>query len=68
MSPEQMKASRNVDVRSDIWSLGVILYELLTGSPPFTADTMPELVLRVVQGAPPAPLRSRRPDAPPALE
>jgi serine/threonine-protein kinase len=68
MSPEQMRSSRDVDSRSDIWSLGVILYELLTGSPPFTADTMPELVLRVVQGAPPAPLRRRRPDAPPALE
>ncbi|HEX5100160.1 MAG TPA: serine/threonine-protein kinase [Polyangiaceae bacterium] len=68
MSPEQMQSSRDVDARTDIWALGVILYELLAGTQPFTADTMPELVLRVVTGPPAASLRMRRPDVPEGLE
>jgi len=68
MSPEQMQSSRDVDARTDIWALGVILYELLVGTQPFTADTMPELVLRVVTGPPAAGLRGRRPDVPEGLE
>jgi eukaryotic-like serine/threonine-protein kinase len=68
MSPEQMHSSRDVDARGDIWALGVILYELVTGTQPFVADTMPELVLRVVQGAAPSSIRFQRADAPPGLE
>jgi tRNA A-37 threonylcarbamoyl transferase component Bud32 len=67
MSPEQMQSSKDVDPRADIWALGVILYELLGGRLPFAADTMPELVLKVVS-APPAPLREQRPDVPAELE
>ena len=67
MSPEQMASSRNVDARTDIWSLGIILYELLAGRAPFLADTMPQLCAMILQQSAP-PLRNVRPDAPEALE
>ena len=57
MSPEQMRASRTVDTRSDTWSLGVCLHELLTGRPPFEAATFPELC-SVVLNEPPRPMPS----------
>ncbi len=52
MSPEQMRASRNVDRRTDIWSLGVILQELVSGSPSFVANTTAELCALVLTAAP----------------
>jgi serine/threonine-protein kinase len=66
MSPEQMQSSKDLDARSDIWALGVILYELLAGASPFTAENMPQLVLKVVS-EPPSPLRAHCPDVPEGL-
>jgi serine/threonine protein kinase len=67
MSPEQMASARSVDVRSDIWALGIILYEVLTQQLAFMADSMPELVVAVLHRAP-EPLRALRPDVPEGLE
>jgi serine/threonine protein kinase len=66
MAPEQMMSSKDVDARSDIWALGIILYELLAGAPPFVADTMAEIVFMVTQRDAP-PLGTKRADVPPAL-
>jgi len=66
MSPEQMKAARDVDGRSDIWSLGVVLFELLARTTPFHSESLPELCNKVFSGAP-LPLASLRPDVPAAL-
>lgn len=54
MSPEQLRSSKHVDARSDIWSLGVVLYELCSGSRPFSASSFSELVLKVAMEAPAA--------------
>ncbi|MEO8900649.1 MAG: serine/threonine-protein kinase [Polyangiaceae bacterium] len=66
MSPEQMASSRDVDQRTDIWALGVILYELLSGRMPFNAETMPQLCAMILQQSPP-PLRSICPHVPDGL-
>jgi hypothetical protein len=67
MSPEQMQSARDVDATTDIWALGVILYELLSGRVPFNGDTLPEVCLKIAM-QPPPPLRTVRPDAPAELE
>jgi eukaryotic-like serine/threonine-protein kinase len=67
MSPEQLRSSRSVDHRTDIWALGIILYELLTGDVAYKADTMPELCVAILEQPPPA-IRHLRGDVAPELE
>ncbi len=63
MSPEQMQQSRNVDHRTDVYALGVTLYELLAGKQPYYAETLPQLCAEILTGTP-TPLRDLRPDIP----
>lgn len=67
MSPEQIRSAKGVDTRTDIWALGVILYEALSGAPPFIAENLPALCAAIVSDEP-SPLRERRPELPGALE
>jgi serine/threonine-protein kinase len=64
MSPEQLVSAKQVDARADLWSLGVVLYEALAGRLPFEADSMPQIVTRILH-APAPPLAASRPDLPP---
>lgn len=63
MSPEQVQNAKNVDARTDIWSLGVILYQLLDGRSPFAGTTMGETIGKVLLHVPP-PIRETRSDVP----
>ncbi|HEY6556257.1 MAG TPA: protein kinase [Polyangiaceae bacterium] len=67
MSPEQMNSAKNVDGLTDIWALGVTLYELLTGQAPFQAESLPLLCMAILQQQP-ASLRSRVPSLPEELD
>jgi len=66
MSPEQI-AGKKVDGRSDVFSLGVVLFELLTGQPPFTADNLPALLFAIAHNPHPE-LQTLRQDLPPMVQ
>jgi serine/threonine protein kinase len=59
MSPEQMLDASSVDFRADIWSLGVVLFELLTTKPPFDGQSVAEVCVKVLTGRVPSPAELR---------
>jgi eukaryotic-like serine/threonine-protein kinase len=63
MSPEQMRSAKEVDARTDIWSLGTVLYEIVEGHRPFEAESFSEMCVKVAVD-PPLPMHN----APPALQ
>jgi serine/threonine protein kinase len=66
MSPEQAQGLRSVDHRTDVYAVGAILFEVLTGSTPFRAESYASMLMKLLV-TPPPPLRELRPDAPEEL-
>jgi serine/threonine protein kinase len=67
MSPEQLRSSKKVDARADIWAMGVILFELLTGTLPFEGETLGALFAAILETDAPR-VSSRIPNVPPGLD
>jgi serine/threonine-protein kinase len=67
MSPEQVRCSKYVDARTDVWSLGAILYELLAGRPAFGGNTVANVTAQVLEASPDSLITLRR-DVPPELD
>lgn len=67
MSPEQLREDHGLDQRADIYSLGCILYEMLTGGPPFTGPTLRELAMKILK-APAPSVRRLHPEVPVAVD
>ncbi|MDP3774501.1 MAG: protein kinase [Gemmatimonadales bacterium] len=66
MSPEQAAGEREIDGRSDLYSLGVVTYQMLTGELPFQAPTVPGLLMKQIMELP-APVERKRPETPKEL-
>jgi len=67
MSPEQAVGERDIDGRSDVYSLGVVGYQMVTGELPFAANNTPAMLMKHINQAP-RPIHDLRPDVPPGLE
>src|SRR5688500_485598 len=67
MSPEQAAGERDIDGRSDLYALGVVAYQMLTGTTPFTAPSTPAMLVKHLTERP-QPVRARRSDVPEELE
>ncbi|MEM1414841.1 MAG: serine/threonine-protein kinase [Myxococcota bacterium] len=67
MAPEQTRSTRDVDGRADIYSLGVLLYEMVTGRAPFEAELVYDIIVKHAT-EPPVPPRAHRRSLPPAVE
>jgi serine/threonine-protein kinase len=66
MAPEQMRGLKFADHRADIWSLGVVLYYIISGQRPYDGKSIPLIYVTIMAG-PPTPLSDLRPEVPPAL-
>ncbi|MBV8311409.1 MAG: serine/threonine protein kinase, partial [Planctomycetaceae bacterium] len=66
MSPEQASGDRQIDGRSDLYSLGVVAYQMLTSQPPFVANSTPAILVKHISERP-TPIEQRRPDVPQEL-
>jgi serine/threonine-protein kinase len=66
MAPEQIRSPKDIDGRSDLWAMGVVLYELLSGAPPFRGDSVGEIFAAVLEKTPPR-LSSIVPEVPAGL-
>jgi eukaryotic-like serine/threonine-protein kinase len=67
MSPEQARGDRDIDLRTDVYSMGVILYETITGRLPFEAERMGDLIRKITSDERPPTVAELRPDLPPDL-
>lgn len=68
MSPEQLFGSHELDARTDVWSIGAIVYEMLTGQAPFEENTFAKLCARLARGEAPGPPSALRPELPAAID